>query len=421
MSRIIAVVLPFVVLIIIGIAGSSWLEANKPEPEASTEERQALTVLAERIERRDLTLSITAQGEVRPRSEISVTPQVAGRISYISSEFVDGGYIPKGRIIARLDQADYELAVVRANAGIAAAEQGLAREQAEAELAVRDIEELGIAESSPLARREPQLAEAQASLDSAKAQLREAELALDRTIIRAPFNSRVREKAADIGQFVGIGQNLGRIFSTDTAEVSLPLSDAQLGELGLPLAYTATSEAPGPQVIFTATVGGKMREWVGEVTRTSAAVNSQSRLINVIAEVDDPYGKGSDDGAPMAPGLFVTATIGGETIEDALWAPRSALRGDNSLFIGDQSAGLLNIRSVELLHTDENGAYFRDGPAQIGELAIVSPVQAAFDGMRLLIRERRSDGSIVAETTENGGGDQAAAALTSSEATETSQ
>lgn len=392
--RILKLILPILVIIAVAFAGFKFLKANKPVPEVSTETPKALTVFAEKIERRNLEFNIDVQGEVRPRSEISVTSQVAGRIVYISDSFIDGGYIPRGKTIARLDPADYELAIVRARSGIATAEQRLAREQAESELALQDLEDLGITGSSPLARREPQMAEAQAELDSARAQLDEAQLALKRTAIVAPFNVRVRERSADIGQFVTQGQTLGTIFSTDSVEVSLPITDEQMGQIGLPLAFSHSDATPGPDVVFSASVGGKMRQWTGRIVRSAAAINSNSRLINIFGEVKDPYGKGADNGAPMAPGLFVTAKIKGSTIENVLWAPRAALHGNDELYIGDQAEAKLSIRKIDVLYSDTQGAYFTDG-AQAGELAITAPIQAAFDGMKLLIQERLPDGTIV--------------------------
>ncbi len=393
MTRLLAFLLPVAILVLVGGGGMFAISVLKPKPETNDTPPQALSVFGEQVERRDLNLVVEAQGEVRPRAEISLTPQVGGRIAYVSDGFLDGAEITRGQVLVRLDTADYELAVVSARAGVATAEQRLARERAESELAIRDLEDLGLTEASPLARREPQLAEAQAALDSANAQLRDAELALERTAIRAPFNGRVREKAVDVGQFVSPGQNLGRVFATDVMEVSLPLTDQQLGQLGLPIAFAETAQAPGPAVVFRAEIGGEMREWRGRIARTSAALNSQSRLINVFGVVEDPYGAGADDNAPLAPGLFVTAEITGQTVEDVLWAPRSAMRGTNQLYIGDQAAGVLSIRPVDVVHTDASGVYFRSG-ADMGELAIVSPVQAAFDGMRLRIRERLPDGSL---------------------------
>jgi len=394
MRRIIAIMIPILIIAFIGFFAFQGLQKNKPETEKSDQLPQALAVFAQQVERRDFDLIVSAQGEVRPQIEINVTPQVGGRISFVSQNFVDGGFIPKGQIIARIDKADFELAVVRAKSGVAAAQQRLVREQAEADLALQDIRDLGLSDTSPLARREPQLAEAQAALDSAYAQLSEANLALERAAIRAPFDGRVREKTVDIGQFVAPGQSLGRIFSTEVVEVALPLTDTQMGQLGLPLAYSETKDAPGPEVQFSTTVGGKVRTWSGRITRTSAALNTQSRLINVFGVVEDPYGAGASDDAPMAPGLFVTASITGDTIEDALWAPRAALRGDNDLYLANEDRDALSIRKVNVLYSDQSGAYMTDA-VPLGSLAITSPIPAATDGMRLRIRERLPDGTIL--------------------------
>ena len=393
MGRILAIIAPILIILVLGVGGFVAVGMMKDPPEKVEEVKSGLTVFAEPVREGTLELSVTAQGEVRPRREIVVAPQISGRVSYVSPDFIDGGFIKAGQLLVRVEAADYELAVVRAQSGVASAEQRLARELAEAELAVQDIEALGMEDASPLARREPQLAEARAALDAAKAQAKDAELALNRTAVYAPFSGRVRERTVDIGQVVGTGQSMGRMFANDVVEVSLPLSDAEMGRLGLPLAFAASSAAPGPKVKFTATVGGKERNWIGEVVRTAAAVNSQTRQINVIAELQDPYGKGADGDAPMAPGLFVNAEIVGQTIEGVLIAPRGALRGEDRLFIGNPKAGTLSIREVDLIYSDPEGAYIRSG-VEVGEMAITSPIRAAFDGMKITVMERLEDGSI---------------------------
>lgn len=393
MGRLIAIIAPIAILVVVGGFGVGTVIAMKPVPEKSDEPRPGLNVFAEQVRTGDLTVTVDAQGEVRPKREIVVAPQIAGRVTYVSPDFIDGGFIKRGQVLVRVEPADYELTVVRAKSVVASAEQGLAREVAEAELAQQDLDNLGLKDVSPLARREPQLAEARAALEAAKAQLAEAELSLARTAVVAPFDGRVRERSVDIGQFVSPGQSLGNIFATDVVEVALPLKDADLGLLGLPIAFAASDKAPGPKVVFSAVVGGKPRTWTGEVVRTGAAINSQTRQINVFAELKDPYGTGADDGAPMAPGLFVTASIEGEVVKDVLIAPRAALRGQNSLYLGDTKEGKLSIRPVEVVYTSQDGAYFRGG-AEPGELAIVSPIQAAFDGMSITVLERMPDGTV---------------------------
>ena len=224
----------------------------------------------------------------------------------------------------------------------------------------------------------------------------------------------MRERNVDIGQVAAAGSTLGRIFANDVVEVSLPLDDSEMGRLGLPLAFAATKDNPGPKVTFTGNVAGQPRTWIGEVVRTAAAVNSMTRQINVIAELKDPYGTGADGDAPMAPGLFVNALIEGATIPDVLIAPRGALRGEDQLFIGDPKQGKLSIRTVDLIFSDTDGAYVRSGISE-GELAIVSPVQAAFDGMSITVMQRLEDGTVKVYEPEEAG---IAATATASSATQ---
>jgi RND family efflux transporter MFP subunit len=393
MGRLIAIIAPILIILVLGVGGFVAVSSMKPEPEKKDEPRAGLNVFAEPVREVALTLTVQAQGEVRPKTEIVVAPQTSGRVAFVSPDFIDGGFIRKGQVLVRVESQDYELAVVRARSSVASAEQRLAREQAESELAKQDLADLGMSDASPLARREPQLAEAQASLDAAKSQLMDAELALARTAVIAPFDGRVRERSVDIGQVVAAGQSLGRIFGNDVVEVSMPLKDAELGRLGLPIAFASSKENPGPEVTFTANVGGVPRTWKGQVVRTGAAVNSQTRQINAIAEVVDPFGKAADNGAPMAPGLFVNAKIQGRSLDKVLVAPRSALRGEDKLYIGDPETGKLSIRTVDVEFSDRDGAYFHEG-AEPGELAITSPIQAPFDGMSLTVMQRQEDGTV---------------------------
>ena len=399
LSLLFAVGLPILILIILGGGAMAALSALAPQPVENDTPPPGLAVFAEEIVPGSLTLSVDVQGEVQPKREIIVAPQISGRIAYVSPDFIDGGFIREGQVLVRLEDADYQLSVTRARSSVASAEQRLAREQAEAEIARQDLEELGIENASPLARREPQLAEAQASLDGAKAQLAEAELALRRTAVIAPFSGRVWERAADIGQFASPGQSLGRIFATDVVEVSLPLTDDELARIGLPVAFAATADNPGPDVTFSARIGGIDRQWIGSVARTGAALDPRSRTISVIAELEDPYGAGADNGVPMAPGAFVNAHIRGATIEDIFVAPRAGLRGTDTVYIGNPKEGTLSIRAVNVVYADDEGAYLSSG-VEAGELAVVSPIQASFDGMRIKVLERQADGTIITHEPE---------------------
>lgn len=383
---VLSIALPIAIVVVLGVGGWQALGALSPEAEMADEAPKGLAVFTEAVRRDDLKMTVTSQGEVRPRREISISPQISGRISYVSPAFIDGGFVRQGEVLVRVDDADYQLSKVRAQSQVASAEQRLTRERAETELALQDLEDLGIDDASPLARREPQLAEAQANLDAAKSQLRDAELALERTIIRAPFAGRIRSKDVDVGQFVSTGQSLGRMFGTDFAEISLPLTDAELGRLGLTFAFEETADNPGPAVTLSANVAGQLRNWEARITRTAAAVDPQTRLISAIATVADPFGEGAADGMPLAPGLFVSAEIEGEVLQDILIAPRSALRGKDQIYIADPDEKKMRIRNVDVILSNPEGVYMRSG-VEAGELAILSPIQAPFDGLSIELAE----------------------------------
>lgn len=247
-----------------------------------------------------VTLDVVAQGEVRPRTDINLTAEVAGRIVKTSEAFVVGGAFKDGDLLVKIEDADYRAAVAGAKARVAQAEELLRREEAESDLARKDYEALGRAENpSELTLRLPQLAQTRAAFAAAKADYTSAALDLARTEIKAPFVGRVRERNAGVGQFISPGAPIGRIFSTDVAEIRLPMTDGDLAKLGVPLDFSETPENPGPPVMLSATLAGAFHEWQARIARTDGAIDPATRQISVIAIVDDPYGAGADDGTPL--------------------------------------------------------------------------------------------------------------------------
>lgn len=389
--KVLMFVLPVMLVIIFGVMGMGVISGMSPEPEAREESPRGLALFVEEAELTTIQLNVETQGEVSPKREIVVAPQIAGRISYVSPNFLEGGFIRRGEVLIRLEAADYELGVVRARSTVATAEQRLAQEVAEADIARQDLEGLGITDASPLARREPQLAEARAALASAEAQLADAQLALKRTAVVAPFDGRVRELNANIGQFVGAGTPLGTIFSSDVVEIDLPLTDNELGRLGLSLAFEDTKATPGPEVVFSADVAGQTRTWTGTLKRTAAAVSPRTRLITAIAEVEDPYGKAAElSGMPLAPGLYVNAAINGRTVENVVKVPRASLRGLDQVYVGDPETGTLSIRQVRVVDSSTEGAFLLSG-VEPGEYVITSPIKSVVDGMRISFADPELD------------------------------
>ncbi len=354
------------------------------KPKEKKRRFNTLAVIADYAKQEDVQLKVSTQGEARPQIEIDLVPQVGGKVVYVSPNFIEGGIFRKGETLLRIEDADFKVAVIRAQAGVAQAQQVLVREQAEGEIARQDYAELGRGEPSPLALREPQQAQARASLQAAQAELDSAKLNLSRTEVRAPFAGRVRSKTSDIGQFVTPGSRLARIFSTNIVEVRLPLSDDQLSKLDLPLAYFAKDRASAPRVDLSALVAGKVRYWDGHIMRTDSAYDTATRALFAIVEVVDPYGKGaSEDGVPLAPGLFVDADINGKTYENVITFPRDGLRPQDEVYVVDDK-GKAEIRQVSVLDSTAERAVLTGG-VSAGELVVLSPMERSRVEMTLKV------------------------------------
>jgi RND family efflux transporter MFP subunit len=362
-----------------GIALIALMGSLRPKIEPKEVALAPPAVFYTTVDPKPTTLNVFAQGEVRPRTDINLTAEVSGRIVRTSDAFVAGGAFKKGELLVKIEDADYRVAVAAAKARMAQAEEGLRREEAEAELALRDYEALGrTEEASELTLRKPQLAQARAAFDAAKADYNGALLNLQRTELKAPFDGRVRERLAGEGQFISPGAAIGRIFSTDVAEVRLPLTDGDLAKLGISFAFVETPDNPGPKATLSATIGGTFHEWPARIARTDGAIDPSTRQVAAIAVVDDPYGAGSSNGAPLAMGLFVDALIEGRALDRAVVLPRTALFGRNTVYvIGAENR--IAAREVIVLAADRDTITISGG-LEAGERVITSPLRGARSG-----------------------------------------
>jgi RND family efflux transporter MFP subunit len=375
------------VVIVGGLGLLALMIATGPKPEEKNDAPHPPAIQFAVAHARPTTISISVQGEARPRNEATLAAQVAGRVVWVSPAFVAGGSFREGDVLARIDAADYQLAVVRARAQVAQAEEALTREEAEGELARQDWQALGRGDPPPLAVREPQLAQARAQLAAAQAALRSAELDLNRASIRAPFTGRVRERRANVGDYVGPGVAVAVAFATDTMELRVPLTDADLASMRIPVGFTATAANPGPVAHVSSVTAGRIRTWEGRLVRTEASVDARTRLVYGVVEVRDPFN--ARNSAPLAPGMFVTARLEGSSRETLVAAPRSALKRNEFVYVV-RPDNTIDIRQVRPAQTTADEVLFREGVAD-GERVVVSVLTSPRQGMAVTPIDRAGE------------------------------
>ena len=386
---------PLGILIASGI-GAFLLIATAPKVESVPTEKSLPLVRTIQAQPEDVLWTVRSQGTVAPRTESDLIPEVSGRVVWVSPKLVSGGFFNYDEPLLRIDDRDYAAALARAEADVA-------RANSEAQHAASELKrQQGLARSKANSRS--QLSDAlradrvaQASLKAAESQLGVAQRDLSRTEVRAPFEGRVRQEDIDVGQFVSRGTPVATLYATDFAEIRLPLADRQLAYLDLPSLYTAGEGIDLPEVRLRARFAGEDHTWRGRIVRTEGEIDDESRMVNVVARVEDPYGARSLDtesliesdsesiprsgSVPLAVGLFVRAEIDGKVAEDVLTVPRISLRDANTLLVVDEN-NRLRERRADVLRIDREDVMLR-ADLEDGDQIIVSPLQVVVDGMEV--------------------------------------
>ena len=381
MKRIIG---PFVVvvvtlLVVIGLVRTA------PEPEVGEAVTNRIGVYIERATRTGARAEVTVYGEVRPRVQIDVISEVSGRVTDVSSRFTEGGSVMAGDALLTIEDRDYVVAVSEARARLAARRLELEQALADADVAWQQLARE--VNPSDLALRKPQIAQARAGVQAAELSLSRAESDLSRTKISLPFDARITQTMVDEGQYVGVGRTVASVFSTDVAEVRLPLTDADIAALGVPIGFEAP-EGAGLPVQLSTDVAGATRRWSGQLVRLDASLDPRTRSTFGTVEVADPFDIADGD-MPMAPGLFVAAEIEGRTLADVLAIPAAGLRAGGRVFIMNDD-DVLEIRSVIVAHATASVAYLSNGINE-GDRIIVSPIRNPVAGMALSAIEEAAE------------------------------
>ncbi len=325
-------------------------------------------------------LLVGSQGKVQAAQSASISAPVAGLIEWISPSMESGGYVEEGEPLLRLESADFETALARSRANLqqAAAEA----EFSDQELArLRELAVERLASESQLQDAERRVEVNKGRLADAEASFRQAELDLERTEIRAPFDAVIERREVELGQYVNRAQSVGVLIGAEEVEVRVPLAIRQLGYLDVPLSQRGElGPEQAPDVSLTGLYGGQEHTWDGELVRIEASIDPNSNTVQTIIRVKQPE-EGSDV-VPLPIGLYVHADIQGRVVEDIISLPRSVIRNNNQVLVVD-AENKMYFREVDIFRLEEQQVLISSGLLP-GERICISPIQAVVDGMAVL-------------------------------------
>lgn len=206
-----------------------------------------------------------------------IAARVGGAVETI--HVVDNQHVAKDTVLLEIDRVTYEVAVERAKAELADAD-------AAAEADATD-----------------------AKVRQAKAALRQAEINLDHTIVRAPTDGVVSRKSVELGQFVAVGQPLMALVALDDVWVIANFKETQLERMRAGQASVIRVDGLGDRIFH------------GEVESIAAATsamfslfpaeNASGNYVKVVQRVPVKIiiDEGQDPDHQLRPGMSVVPTV----------------------------------------------------------------------------------------------------------------
>lgn len=356
------------------------LSSMKPQPPMRSMERPAVLVETLDATPTDVKFVVDGQGNVMPKRTTNLVAQVSGRVVEMSDTFVNGGFFEKGEILLKIDPADYQVALQSAQAQLAQAKASLAEESARAQVAREEWESLQMGEIPALGIREPQVAAAVANVQSAEAGVSRARRDLERTEIKAPFDGLLQNKTVDLGQYVSMNSQIGTLMGTEVAEIRVPLSDRDLAYVNLPDGNSDPSQYPMVEV--ASNIAGETQRWLGRLVRSEGILDSNSRVIYGVVQIDDPYNlEAQTHPTPLRFGRFVQLNIEGSEAKGVYEVPRYALTTTGKLWIVTDERRLES-RDVEVLRADDNTLYINAGLNR-GDRVVLTQLANALPSMKV--------------------------------------
>lgn len=393
--------LPLVV-VAAGGYGTYVMLLTPPRAEKHDADLPVPTVKVQPLAREEIPIHVEAFGSVIPARQVVLQPEVGGRVLTQHPNLIPGGLIFSGEEILRIDPSEYEIAVRKAKAQLATAQANLDMEAGQQTIARREWELLeedlteGLANPS-LVLREPQLQSTEAARDLAQTVLDEAELALSRTILKAPFDALVLQESVETGQLVDRQTRIATLVGIEEfwIEAKVPLSD--LERIRMP----DEQGLGGSKVrVHLLERGGSASIREGTVIRRLGDLDPMGRMARVLVGVKDPLSLESvEGGGALLLESYVRLEIEAGVLEDVYSIPRIAIRENSRIWVCTPE-NRLEVRDLDVVWRREADHLARNGVKE-GDRLIVSRLSYVMPGMEVRVaREASETGSEMQLTGE---------------------
>ncbi|MCG8684807.1 MAG: hypothetical protein MI892_08030 [Desulfobacterales bacterium] len=413
-----------VLIVSVGILGMVSLAASKRPPVNKPTAPKMLSVSVIPIVETSVRLTATGYGQAEPVNIAEISPQVSGNIIEKHPALDQGGMVEKGDVLIKIDDTDYAIDMIKAQAQVKLSENTIAQYRVSQERdkdrlpavkqntmltkaeytrlktlyetdrvgTLADVEDAEQAYNSELDTQKNliktialyplQIQEAQNDLASNMADLKTAKLNLERCVIRAPFTGRVQSETIEIGTYITAGTSALTLADDSILEIQVPLSDKDAFEtLGLKSATGTSSWFSDLDAIGCRleSVTGKSFASMSATVHRAVEYDADSRTLYLAVRVSgltNQEQKTDQGSVPLLDGMFCKVHFEGREVENVVKAPRTSLNSDNTVFLARD--GRLKTLAVETVMSDKESVYitgaFESGDSLV-TTALTNPIE----------------------------------------------
>ncbi len=438
----------FLPIIIASVITATMVRSAKG-PERSDVQEMARVVRVLTTQAIDVIPRVIGYGYVEPGQVWQAVAEVSAKVIELHPGLKKGGYIQEGAVLLRLDPSKYDLAIAQQEASIESIKAQISELDVNAKNLKTSlgVEQKTLALSKKELDRQQQLLKKkmvakavyekqqqayyaqvnkvqnlqnslnllpanrkalQANLTVNQIALQDAELDRQNTTITVPFDCRITEVSAEIGQYVPRGQVVARADGIKTAEIQaqVPAEKMQTLAKAWNQDFSLTdierfAERFALKALVRFHIGDFSAEWEARFARVDATMDVQARTLGLIVAVDDPYAKIKvGERPPMVRNMFCEVEFSGNTIPETVVIPRSALH-DGQVYVVDANNRLVR-KTVTIAFRQTNFYAIKSG-IESGEKVVVSDLIPAIEGMLLKPAEDQElMQNLVAEATGEG-------------------
>ncbi|WP_187276500.1 efflux RND transporter periplasmic adaptor subunit [Parahaliea maris] len=320
----------------------------------------------------------TYVGRLQARDDVAIQAKVTGYLS--SREFREGERVDAGDVLYTIDDSEYRAALARAKALMASATAA----QANAERNFKRGQELLPKGAISQAEMDDLLArklDADAQIESARAEVTSAEVSLSYTVIKAPISGRIGRSSASPGDLVGPNSgNLTTLVSIDPIEALFQISEATyVSALDHQEGNVLTPESLNSIEVTLELTDGVVYPEVGRIDYFANRIDANTGTLETRAEIPNPD-------SILVPGQYVRVILQDTNLLQGLFMPQAAVQADQQgpFVLVVNSNNIIERRNVEL--GDRFGLHIlvRRGVEE-GEPVVVRGLQQVRPGMTVQV------------------------------------